>query len=61
MEQYLWHIPIRTIKLMSMDATKVIYLSEKQQQKIKEEKSIQRIDNPMDLLNDFGIPVFNNG
>lgn len=39
-EQYFWYFTIPQIRLMSYDATRVIYLSEKQ---AKEYKDMQRI------------------
>ena len=59
MEQYKWGLSIVEIRLMSYDASRVIYLSDKQAKKQKTLRTAQRVDNPMDLLNDFGAPVFN--
>lgn len=60
MEQYYWGLTAPMVRLMAYDATKVIYLSEKQAEKYSKARNVQRIDNPMDMLNDLGMPVFNN-
>lgn len=44
---------------MAYDATKIIYLPEKEAKKQRILKTAQRVDDPMELLNDFGAPVFN--
>lgn len=59
MEDYLWHLSVPFTKIMAADATYTKYLSEKQAKKHKQENNAQHIDNPMDLLADTGIPVFN--
>lgn len=59
MEQYYWELPYPTIRLMAYDATRVIYLSEEEAKKAKTVKTAQRIDDPMQLMTDMGVPVFN--
>lgn len=54
MEDYRWKLSVPLIRLMSMDNTRVHYLSEKQ---AKNRKS-KRIDGT-NLTNDLGIPIFN--
>lgn len=63
MEQYFWELSMPMIKVMAYDATKVIYLSGKEAKKNKHKNAVkkaQRIDDPMQLMADTGIPVFND-
>lgn len=53
-EAYLWEWTIPQIKLSSFDYTHVLYLSEKEAKKRK----TKHIDTAEDLMNDFGIPIF---
>lgn len=53
MEDYKWKLSIPMIRLMSMDNTRVDYLSEKQ---AKERKS-KKISGD-NLITDLGVPVF---
>lgn len=53
MEDYKWKLSIPMIRLMSMDNTRVDYLSEKQ---VKERKS-KKISGD-NLITDLGVPVF---
>lgn len=53
-EAYLWEWTIPQIKLSSFDYTHVLYLSEKEAKKRK----AKHIDTAEDLMNDFGIPIF---
>lgn len=57
-EDYYWKYSHIMIQLMIRDATKVIYLSEKQVKKLKTKKKSVRIDDPMDLIADTGAPIF---
>lgn len=57
-EDYYWKYSHIMIQLMIRDASKVIYLSEKQAKKMKVKKKAVRIDDPMQLLNDTGAPIF---
>lgn len=59
MEQYYWELSYPMIRLMAYDATRVIYLSEEEAKKAKTVKTAQRIDDPMQLMADTGVPVFN--
>ena len=59
MEQYLWELSAPMVRLMAYDATKIIYLPEKEAKKQRILKTARRVDDPMELLNDFGAPVFN--
>lgn len=54
MEEYKWGLSVPMIRLMSIDNTRVHYLSEKQAQ----EKNATKIDSAEDLLNDLGMPIF---
>lgn len=54
MEDYRWKLSVPLIRLMSMDNTRVHYLSEKQAKKRKS----KRVDGT-NLTNDLGIPIFN--
>jgi hypothetical protein len=55
MEEYIWKYSLPMIKLMSIDNTRVHYLSEKQAEK-KKAKKINT--NNKQELNDLGIPIF---
>ena len=54
MEEYKWGLSVPMIRLMSIDNTRVHYLSEKQAQ----EKNATKIDSAEDLMNDLGVPIF---
>ena len=54
MEEYKWGLSVPMIRLMSIDNTRVHYLSEKQAQ----EKNATKIDSAEDLMNDLGMPIF---
>ena len=54
MEEYKWGVSVPMIRLMSIDNTRVHYLSEKQAQ----EKNATKIDSAEDLMNDLGMPIF---
>jgi len=58
-EEYLWHWTIPQIKLASYDFSHVEYLSEEQAKKEKARRNAIVLDNPMDLVNDLGLPIFN--
>lgn len=60
MEQYFWELSAPMIRLMSYDATRVIYLSDKEAKKQKIRRTAQRVDDPMELMADTGAPVFSN-
>ena len=53
-EQYMWEWTLPQVNLATMDFTHTVYLSEKQAEKMNAKK----FDNPEDLMNDFGLPVF---
>ena len=57
-EEYLWHWTIPQILLASYDFSHVEYLSEKQAKKEKSRKNAITLDNPADLFNDAGVPIF---
>jgi hypothetical protein len=54
MEEYKWGLSVPMIRLMSIDNTRVHYLSEKQAQ----EKNATKIDSAEDLMNDLGVQIF---
>jgi hypothetical protein len=54
MEDYKWNLSIPMIRLMSIDNTRIHYLSEKQA-KMKNATVINSVE---DLMNDLGVPVF---
>lgn len=54
MEEYKWGLSVPMIRLMSIDNTRVHYLSEKQAQ----EKNATKIDSAEDLMNDLGMSIF---
>lgn len=63
MEQYMWEIPLPKLRLMMVDATKVIYLSEEQAKKYKGwDKKKKRNNETYDDADSFaaalGIPSF---
>ena len=58
MHDVMWNLSVPFVKIMNIDATQVHYLSEKQAKKIKTKKAAVRIDDPMQLLNDTGAPIF---
>lgn len=47
------------IRLMYYDASRVVYLSEKAAKKQSIKNKARRVDNPLELLADTGLPVFN--
>lgn len=55
-EEYLWEWTVPQIKLSSFDYTHVIYFNEKDAKK----RHAKRIESGEDLLNDLGIPLFDN-
>jgi hypothetical protein len=57
-EQFMWEWTVPQIKIASYDYTHVVYLSEKQAQKRKIESKTVVVRNPLDLVNDFGVPIF---
>lgn len=56
MEDYKWKLSVPMIKLMSIDNTRVHYMSEKE---VNRAKSIT-INNAEDLLNDLSMPIITN-
>lgn len=54
MEEYKWGLSVPMIRLMSIDNTRVHYLSEKQ----AKEKNATKIDSAEDLMNDLGMQIF---
>lgn len=61
MEQYLWELSLPMIRLMSYDATQVIYLTEEQKKKYKNRrsaKSEEATDDPDAFAKALGIPTF---
>lgn len=57
-EDYYWNYSYIMIQLMLRDASKVIYLTEKQAKQMKTKKTAVRIDDPMQLMADTGMPIF---
>lgn len=53
-EDYYWNYSHIMIQLMIRDASKVIYLSEKQAKKMKTKKKCRRVNDITELMNDFG-------
>lgn len=60
MEDYWWGYSAAMIRIMAYDATRTIYLSEKQSKRIVEQKKVTKYDDPMSFMNDLGLPVLNN-
>ena len=56
MEEYYWKYSMPMIRLMAYDATRIIYLSEKQAKKYNSMEKVY--DNPDNFINDVGLPVF---
>lgn len=54
MEEYKWKLSVPMIRLMTIDNTRIHYLSEKQAEK---RKGVNIDGN--NLSNDLGIPIFN--
>lgn len=54
MNQYMWEMTVPQIELAKQDSTHVVYLSDEQAKKAQNEV---KIDDPMQLVNDFGLPV----
>ena len=54
-EQYRWGLSIPMIRLMSVDNTRVHYLSEKQAKK----KKAVVVNSAESLVNDLGVPILN--
>lgn len=54
MEQYYWELSAPKIRLMTYDATKVHYLSEKQAKEMKVKKTARRVDDITELMGEFG-------
>ena len=52
-EQYRWGLSVPMIRLMSVDNTRVHYLSEKQVKK----KNAVVFDSAESLMNDLGVPI----
>jgi hypothetical protein len=53
MEEYKWKLSVPMIRLMSMDNTRVHYMSEKEKQMKK-----STIIDGKNALNDLGVPIF---
>jgi hypothetical protein len=54
MEEYKWKLSVPMIRLMTIDNTRIHYLSEKQ---TNQRKGV--IIDGSDLSNDLGLPIFN--
>ena len=57
-EQYMWEWTIPQIRLATYDYTHVNYLSEEEAKAVKRASKVKSYDNPQDLVNDLGIPIF---
>lgn len=57
-EEYLWQWTLPQIQLAMNDMTQTIYLSDKQAEKTNKKKDVKHYDNPQDLVNDLGLPIF---
>lgn len=53
MEDYRWNLSVPYIRLMSIDNTRVHYLSDAEAKR----KNATVINNVEDLVNDFGLPI----
>lgn len=53
MDEYMWKMTIPQITIAKYDTTHVVYLSDKE---LQDKKAI-KIDNPLQLLNEFNLPV----
>lgn len=59
-DEYLWSMTVPQVKLASLDNTHIEYMSEEQAKKYKLRKNAKRYEDTTTMLNDLGIPVFNN-
>jgi hypothetical protein len=61
-EDYMWKYSIPMLRIMSYDATRVIYLTKNQQKEYKawlmSHRPDKAFENPESFLNDLGLPVF---
>lgn len=61
-EQYLWELTVPEVRIMAYDATRIIYLSDKQAKLNKAKKKAIVFDDTLtdeELMTDTGVPVFN--
>lgn len=58
-EQYMWEWTVPQIYLATYDYTHVNYLSEEEAKAAKKAAKVKVVNNPMDLVNDLGIPIIN--
>lgn len=56
--EYLWEWTVPQVELAAADTTHVEYLTEAQAKKDYEDRTAVIIDDPMDMMNDLGVPVF---
>ena len=54
----MWEWTVPQIRLASYDYTHVNYLSEEEAKAVKKTKNVKSYDNPQDIVNDLGIPIF---
>lgn len=59
-DEYLWEWTVPQIRLATFDYTHIEYLSEDEAKEAKKASKVKSYDNPMDLVNDLGIPIFND-
>lgn len=61
-QELMWGMSVPYLKISAQDASRVIYLSEKQAKKWKasgKSKSGKVYDDPNAFMNDLGLPIFN--
>ena len=54
----MWEWTVPQVRLATYDYTHVNYLSDEEAKAIKKAKHIRQYDNPKDLVNDLGIPIY---
>jgi hypothetical protein len=60
-DYYLWGLSLPMIKIMGIDASHTLYLSEKQAKEYRTWKSARNAklyDDPEKFMNDLGLPIF---
>lgn len=57
-EEYLWEWTVPQVELAAADNTHIEYLSEEQAKRERDLRTAVIVDDPMDLVNDLGVPVF---
>ena len=57
-EEYMWELTVPQAMLARYDYTHIEYLSEEEAKAVKNASKVKSYDNPKDLVNDLGIPIF---